>query len=436
MFKVPLRPSSPGTVVSTPETDPEFSSATRPSFWWRFVVGGACVSVGLLAVGIGIASITYRLTHLSIDGGLINGRTVRIKAPADGMIQDFYARPGVQVKAGQVLTRLGSIPLLSSDGLPTPGQSTTTLTQLDSDRQVLDLLTQQLQELDDQYQALQTTTTTIAEETVDQSAAAIEAAIAEETAARAKYERFSTLLAAGAVSQQEVDELEAAWKVAKADVQQARSEQNIAQVTMDALEQETPIRSTTEDLQSRRRQLLQEIQTQTSRTNLSESELSDLQDQVRQTLPAVSNTTTSITAPFDGIVYSTQYDSGEQVDRSNVLLSLLDCHDLWVEALVSIEQANRIDADQPVRVQLAGQTETVVGTVEFINAVSVGELTTARAEALLPAIPARLVNQPLARVRVRVPPTTVQSQAYQFCGVGQSAKLTFGTQSWALAWLN
>ncbi|MEL6382045.1 MAG: HlyD family efflux transporter periplasmic adaptor subunit [Cyanobacteria bacterium J06626_18] len=440
MVKANPQPSTSGKVgpaVSAPRVDPEapfLATASRP--WRRFIVGGACLSLGLLAVGIGAASMAYRLTHLGVSGGLVNGRTVRIQAPVDGTIRDFYARPGVQVKAGQVLTRLGPVPLALSTGAASPVRSPTTSTQLASEQETLDLLNQQLQELEGQYQALQSTTVTIAQETVDQSSAAIEAAIAKATAARTKYERFRSLLEAGAVSRQEVDELEAAWKIAQADVEQAQSQQAIAQVTVDALVQQTPLQSTTEDLQSRRRQLLQAIQAQTARLNLSESELQTVQAQLEQPLTAVDKQAiVPIAAPFDGIVYSTQHDAGEQVDRSAVLLSLLDCNDLWVEALVSIEQANRINAAKPVRVQFAGQTKTAVGTVEFVNPVSVGDLTKARAEAILPAIPAKLVNRPLARVRVRMPPTEVQNQTHQFCGVGQSAKLTFGTQSLVPTWL-
>ncbi|MGF1520798.1 MAG: HlyD family secretion protein [Leptolyngbyaceae cyanobacterium] len=440
MVKANLRPSTSGGVVpdvSAPNAEPDphsLKTSTHP--WRRLVVGGACLSLGLLALSVGTASIAYRLTHLRVGGGLVNGRTVRIQAPTDGTIRDFYARPGVQVKAGQVLTRLGPVPLAVSNGAAAPLQSRMMPTQLASEQQTLDLLNQQLQELESQYQALQSTTVTIAAETVDQSAAAIAAAVAQETAARTKYERFRSLLEAGAVSRQEVDELEAAWKIAQADVEQAQSEQAIAQVTVTALEQQTPLQSTLEDLQSRRRQLLQAIQAQTARIDLSESELEIVQAELDPSLTALDKTAiVPVAAPFDGIVYSTQHDAGEQVDRSTVLLSLLDCNDLWVEALVSIEQANQIDAAKPVRVQLAGQSETAVGSVEFVNPVSVGDLTKARAEALLPAIPAKLVNRPLARVRVRVPPTEVQSQTHQFCGVGQSAQLTFGTQSLVPAWL-
>ena len=212
MVKTTFQPSNSEAVVSTPKTDLDSSSPETQSYpWRRLVVGGACVALGLVAASVGLASITYRLTHLRVSGGLVNGRAVRIQAPADGTIQDFYARPGVQVQAGQVLTRLGSAPL-PSKGVVKSVQDPMVPAQIAADRQILDSLNQQLQELESQYQALQTTTVTIAEETIDQSEAAMAAAIAQETAARNKYERFRLLLEAGAVSRQEVDELEAAWK--------------------------------------------------------------------------------------------------------------------------------------------------------------------------------------------------------------------------------
>ncbi|MGB3492434.1 MAG: efflux RND transporter periplasmic adaptor subunit, partial [Elainellaceae cyanobacterium] len=213
---------------------------------------------------------------------------------------------------------------------------------------------------------------------------------------------------------------------------QAQSEKNIAQARFDALESQTPLQSSTEDLQAHRRRLLQDIQAEVARIQVLESKLQVQQIQSSST-PAMVETqsvaaTVPIAAPFDGVVYNTRRDTGEQVNRPNVLLSLLDCKNLWVEALVSVEQAKRIDVDQPVRLQLASSDETVVGEIEFVNAISNGTLTESRAEALLPAVPASLVGQPIARVRVSMPPTLMQEQSYQFCGVGQSVTLTFGTQ--------
>ncbi|MBE7381032.1 MAG: HlyD family efflux transporter periplasmic adaptor subunit [Leptolyngbya sp. SIO1E4] len=441
MANVPLQSSSARTISSTSETGYKLPpSEPRLPSWHRFLVGTACLSLGLLVVGTGVASIFYRSTHLGVNNGLINGRTVRIQAPVDGTIQDFYARPGVRVQTGQVLAYIEPLPG-AEDTSPLaqlPPINQIIPTQITSAQQALDLLNQQLQELERQYQALQTTTVTIATEGMNHANAAVDAASAQEAAARSEYERFRSLLQAGAVSQQEVDELQAAWQSAQAVMQQAQSDQRVAQVEAEAIEQQTPIQSSIKDLQSRRRQLLQDIQTQTAHINILESELQSQQNPLPQH-PWVTSDAASIVpiaAPFDGVVYSTQQDAGEQVNRPTTLLSVLDCRDLWVEALVSTEQAKRIDAGQPVRVQLANDRETVIGEVEFLNAVSASNLAEARAEALLPAVPANLVGQSLARVRVRIPSTPIQDQAHQFCGVGQSARLTFGTHSLTPAWLS
>ncbi|NER79120.1 MAG: HlyD family efflux transporter periplasmic adaptor subunit [Leptolyngbya sp. SIO1D8] len=432
MFKATFKSSGSETAASTNQSNYELSSSI-PWYrtWHRFLIGGACLSLGLLAVVAGGASVAYRLTHMRVDSGLINGRTVRIQAPIDGTIQDFYARPGAPVKAGQMLAMLEPLPPAEAvNQLTPPPVDQTAPVQLSSARQTLDLLTQQLQELELQYQALRKTTVTIAEENVDYSDAEVTAAIAQESAARNKYERFSALLEAGAVSEQEVEELRAAWQSSQADVKQARSEQTIATVTADALNQQTPLQTGIKDLQFRQQQLLQDIQDQTAHISTLESTFQTQQVQLDHSPASYVNTSiVPIAAPFDGVIHSTEHDTGEQVNRPTTLMSLLDCSDLWVETLVSVEQARRIDATQPVRVQLAGDNETFVGEVEFINAVNAGNLTRARSEALLPAIPANLVGQPLARVRVRIPPLPVQNEAHQFCGVGQSAELTFGTHS-------
>lgn len=424
--------------ASSPRTDLEkLVAQNRQPLWQRLLIGSAFVALGISAVSIGASSIFYHLTHMSIRGGLVNGRTVRIQAPVDGKIKDFYARPGATVRSGQVLALVQPLSLTengvapTSASLPSVSVDQTLPIQLATAQQRLSILRQQAQELEQRYQALQATTETISRENLNSSTAAVEAAIAQEMTARSEYNRFRALLEDGAVSQQRVEQLESVWRSAQSAVVQAQSEKNIAQAQFNALKAQTPLQSSIEDLQTQKRRLLQEIQAEAARIQLLESEFQIQQVQTSatpvnvETNPAVS--TVSISAPFDGVVYNTRRDTGEQVSRPNVLLSLLDCKDLWVEALVSVEQAKRIDVDKPVRVQLASDDETVVGEVEFVNAISNGTLTESRAEALLPAVPASLVGQPIARVRVSIPPNLVQDQSRQFCGVGQSVTLTFGT---------
>ena len=416
--------------------------------WRRGLVGLAYVSMGVLAAGAGLASISYRLTHMTVRDGLINGRTVRIQAPVDGEIQDFYARPGARVQSGQVLARLtptapqgqNDSPLMVStvDTVPDAQFSTQSIEiRLIAAQQTLELLNQQLYDVNRQEQILQDTTLNVASETADYSDAAVTAALSQEVAAQTKYERFNVLLEQGAVSQQEVDELEADWRSSQAAVQQAQSEQSIARINADAVAQQVPLESNLKSVQSQKRQLTEEMQRQTSQIELLALELQSgeaLTVAANSSAQTVSTTQADpslipLLAPFEGVVYATHHDTGEQVNRPTDLLSLLDCNALWVEALVTADQANRIDVNQPVRIQHSGNSDTVIGHVDYVTAVSTGEITKARAEALIPAVSANLTGQPLARVRVSMPASQVQEQSYRFCGVGESAKLTFGTQT-------
>ncbi|MBX2863105.1 MAG: HlyD family secretion protein [Leptolyngbyaceae cyanobacterium MAG.088] len=441
-----LSKASQPKILSKPKSNITFSDE-KFSIWWRSLVGLAYVSTGVVATVIGLASISYRLTHLTVKGGLVNGRSVRIQAPVDGKIRDFYARPGARVRTGQVLAQLTPIALQPQSNSPlvadniAEGQLSTQSLQirLDSAQQTLELFNQQLQKLNQQEQILQNATLDVASETIDYSDAAVTAAISEEKAARNKYERFNVLLEKGAISQQEVDELEADWRSSQAAVEQAQAERAIALINADAIAQQVPMESNLKGLQSQKQQLAEEIQRQATQIELLSLELAS---RAPETIEAVNvssvvKTTSSTTsdasliplvAPFEGVIYATHHDTGEQVNRPAALLSLLDCNALWVEALVTADQARRIDARQPVRIQHSGGAETVVGHVDFVTAISAGEITKARAEALIPAVSANLAGQPLARVRVSMPSTQIQENDYQFCGVGEAAKLTFGTQ--------
>lgn len=412
----------------------------QPSFWRRLFVGGICFSLGIVAVGIGAASITYRLTHLTISNGMVNGRTVRLQAPVDGTLEDFYARPGAKVSAGQVLAQLE--PLMSEDQLAnTPAQLgqelDVSLAQLSSAQATLAMLRQQLQDLNRQDQVLQATGRQLLSQQVSYHQAAQDAAIAQEAKARDDYERYRSLLDKGAVSAQQVSELEAVWRSAQAAVQQAISKSETAAINASAHSQGAAVVSNTDDLQARQQNLMRAIQDQTADIQMLTVQIQQQRQQRQQQQVAVENSAESsaefvpIKAPFDGIVYNTFHDAGEQVNRPAELISLLDCSDMWIEALAVTEKAYRIDTESPVRVKLDGQSNTINGKVVFIEAVRNADLVRMRSEALLPALSSDLIGQPLARVRVRIPAEAMQRENRQFCGLGQSAQLTFSTQSGA-----
>lgn len=397
----------------------------KPPFRWRLVIAGSLIGLGLVTAGVGVASITYRLTHLTVDSGLVNGRQVRLQAPLNGEIKDFFARPGVAVRSGQVLARLAPSSQQEQSLIQLQGEVSSKTAQLAAGRDLLNVLNRQLESLNGQDQTMQSVNVKIANDDVVKNRAAVSAAIATETAARLKYERYRKLAADGAVARQLVEQLRAEWLTAQSAVSQTKAALSSTNTSRDALEGGVPLNRSA-SLQEQRLSLSRSIESQKSAVKTLEAQLATSQKQLEQAKALLSDRRDfELTAPFAGVIYTTERDAGEQVNRPDVLLTLLDCNDLWVETLVNAEQANRIDATKPVRVQMVGESNTLVGQVELIEAMSRAELAKDQARTLLPTVPTQLTGQPIARVVVRIPPATQQGEAQKLCGVGQTASLTF-----------
>ncbi|WP_323808636.1 HlyD family secretion protein [Nostoc sphaeroides] len=140
-----------------------------------------------------------------------------------------------------------------------------------------------------------------------------------------------------------------------------------------------------------------------------------------------------MSAPFAGVVYSTEHEQGEQVTNSERIMTLLDCNNLWIEAVVRADEASRIDTKKPVNVQIRGYSKTITGEIDLLQPISSIQGIDERAklmqvQALLPTIPPTLVGQPLTRVTVKIPPPPGHTNSQQFCGLGQSARLTFSNK--------
>ena len=121
------------------------------------------------------------------------------------------------------------------------------------------------------------------------------------------------------------------------------------------------------------------------------------------------------------------------IQRSEALLTLLDCNDIWVETVVKAKDATKIDLQKPVLVELAGEAEPIQGEVALIQAVSSqGEQERSQrlqSQALVPTISPDLIGENLSRITVTIPPPSNHSQLNKFCGLGQPSRMTFATRN-------
>lgn len=439
----------------------------KPIPWQRLAVGTMFVLLGLAAAGVGVSLISYRLTHYIVESGLINGRTTQLRSPIDGNVKAFYARPGVSVRSGQVLARIGVDPSpqqeqirlqiertqqdqkqqqndFQQQWLQLEGEVQTNVTQLTSAQQTLEILKSQLLDINQQYNSVGKVNVQLADKEVAQAKAALDAANAKTTAARLDYERYVQLVKDGIVPQQKVDQLRFSWESAKAEVQQAQANVNAAKDSLRAFQTGVTINNNTTSILDQRTKLMQLIQTQTVLVNTLKTQLDSARERLKQTqafkpnsiLQPVSTTKRylarqdyEVAAPFAGIVYKTDREPGEQINRTEAILTMLDCNELWVEVVIPASVVSSLQMQKPVSVQIAGYPETMAGDIDLIQPVSgqgiAQQLPSTQAQALSPSVPPNLAGQPLARVTVRIPPPPQYTQSNQFCGVGQLTRLTF-----------
>ncbi|MBW4469878.1 MAG: HlyD family secretion protein [Stenomitos rutilans HA7619-LM2] len=423
MLEIPAKPVHSDQSIGVPfEADPKLSQQRR------LFLTLAAVSLGATAIAFGLSSIGYRLTHLTIDNGLINARAVRLQAPINGTIKDFYAQPGVVVKQGQMLARIAPTPQEDQQVLELQGEINAIATQLAASQQSLALLQQQLNGIETQDQSIQGANIELASNDIRRYQAAVDEAKAKAQSARLDYQRNRQLVEEGAIAQQKVDQLKAVWQSSEAEIRQAQADLDSARTSHTVLKEGTALKAS-DRLLSQRVNLAQAIQAQLAQIKTLGAHLATKKSLLAQAqAPYTARKDMAIVAPFSGVIYRTEQEQGEQVNRPSNLLTMLDCNELWVETLVSVEQANRIDRQQPVRVQLLGDPKTLTGDVDLIESVSNIETIKQQTQAITPATPSYLMDQPLVRVTVKIPPSQQQAQAHRFCGVGQSASLTFGTR--------
>ncbi len=434
----------------------------------RIVKGTSIVVLGLVSVAVSAITLQYYVSNVTVDNAVINGHSVRLASPVDGQIKKFYVQPGVAVRSGEVLARIATAPLLinaSSESAATLASSLQEQkniadlrasvdgdkAQLDAAQKAIVAFQGRLKHVDEQYKSVKATNTLVLSDVVKQQQAALRVEQTEEAKARREYARYQGLVLQGAIPRQVADQARSTWEASVAKVQQARASLSQSLTNLHASGPEEVIGSNYL-LREDRAQLLQSMEEKmvlsallkarvdANTISLRQAQAAYVRDQafyqdshrIYQASQKLSqqNQNHDLQASFDGIVYQTQHEQGEQVKSSEPLVTLVDCNDVWLEKVVGADQASTIDTHAPVDVQLTGFSSTLVGKVDLISPMTGIQTTNERStgvrvQALDTFIPPNLVGMPLARVTVRLTQPPVQLKSEKFCGLGQTAKLAF-----------
>jgi len=251
--------------------------------------------------------------------GRIEGDHVTIASKFPGRIVDLLAREGARVAKGRVLIRL---------------DDAQTRARLDQADRLVDALAAQVEAA---HTSLATLNLEVplgieaASAKVDSARAAVQKARAVEYESRRDVERLRPLILEQAVSQQQLDQAEARWKVAtseivlaKAILEQAGKELSQAELGW------RRIRSKEADVAALERQ---RDQVEAARAEAA-SILQDL----------------TIVAPTDGTVTTRMVDVGEVVTAGAPLLELIDLDQLYLQVYVPEVQIGKVRLGLPARI--------------------------------------------------------------------------------------
>lgn len=396
----------------------------------RLLVGFCFLSVGATAIGLGGLSLWAHLNQFTIDNAIVNARIVRVRAPIAGQFNAVYANPGTPVKAGQVLARIKPSMPQEQALLAQQGERQTHLAQLLAAQQSLVQSQQQLAQIGQSGTAVVAVDAALAQSGVEAKRSDVEQARSKVAEARTIYRRYAALAKEGAVTQLLADEKRMGVETAEAALRGTEAGLAQSQTSLNATQSGVQTSPSSLNLSDQRARLMQVIQTQTSLVSTLKADLARIDQQIRQAQSQFSEQKDLvITAPTSGVVYSVASEQSEQVNVLEPVLTVLDCQDLWVEGIVSAQQAGQLNPHQPVQVSLAGESTPIQGEVEMLQAVGNTPVSTApnmtQLQALTPPIKPDLAGQALMRVIVRVQPTAKTTQAQTFCGVGQVAQMTF-----------
>ncbi len=446
--ETPIVPSSIAPKNSSIYHPPDLSKSTLLG---RLVIAGGSLAFGALVLTASGWAVQSRMRYFTVDNAVVNAKTVELRSPQEGSIVEFNVEPGSEVVAGQVMAKVkptevkptieaevatlklkADLDLLNAQKSQVQQTLVVLNTQLNGIAQQELQLTSQQSYIDNHGRSINNAKVKAATIGLSQYQAAIDAAVIKAKADEIEYNRYAALASEGAISQQKVSQIKAVWDGTQADVVKANAAKVSAKASIIALEQEAPIDSLAETsvLQGQRISVMQSIQEQTVKISTLSTEIIGKQAQlkVQQTQTQNQLEETQIKTPINGRVYRTTIDKGEHVSRSSPLMSVIDCESRWVEVFIPASEANRIDRSQPVHIIPVGLSQQLSGTIESINDINPDELKH-QSQTVFPIVPSNSNGQVPARVVIKFKNIKELPNVQNMCGVGQSLKVTFSTQS-------
>lgn len=392
---------STASVVAPPEPKPDSKPERQPDVpptgtpagatgrsarkgWGRRLLA-ATLGVGAIAAGVaGYHWWQFASTHEQTDNATVTGHLYQISSRIPGTVEAVPVEDNEMVQAGELLVRLDphdyQVKVQQAQAALVAAQR-----QAEAAQANISLAGQTTQ-----------AKTSEAQGNVSQAIAAISAAQAAVTEAQAgvpaaqaqlaqteadlqkaqaDYNRYQSLYQSGAVSRQQLDAAQAAYRVAEAARTAAQQGVNQAQAKLAQAQQ--GVSQAQAQLASSRGGLQQAqaggVQTDVNRSEYGAAQAAITQAQANLAEAQLQLSYTNITAPSTGRVGRKTVEVGERVQTGQPLMAVVG-NDVWVVANFKETQVDRMRAGEPVEVELdAFPGRTFTGKVNSLSPASGSE---------------------------------------------------------------
>ena len=328
----------------------------------------AAVGIGAIAAGIfGYRYWQYASTHESTDDAYVSGHVHYLSSRIPGTVIDVEVNDNQQVKKGELLVKLdpsdlrvgvekAQAALLTAQSQAKAAQSNIGLASDTAQAKAA----QARGDISDATANVSTAQAAVsgAKATIASAQAQVAQADANLNKAQKDNDRYSTLYKQGAVDRQQLDNAEAAYKVAQAEkdaaeqgVQQAQAQ--LEQAQQGVISANAKLDATKSELQqaSASGQQTEANRAQFAAANAEVAQAKAALDDARQQLSY-----TNITAPTGGKVGSKSVEVGQRVQPGTPLMAVVG-NDYWVTANFKETQLGEIQPGEKVEVKLDAFSE-------------------------------------------------------------------------------
>ena len=257
-----------------------------------------------------------------VEWGRADAKEIDVNSKVAGRVVELLVKEGDEVKAGQVIARIDKRDLEAK--------------KAGYEANIAAIEAQQLQAASVTSMQTGTTQSALAAAQHAQDKAASDLALAQ-----ADYQRYSDLVASGAVSRQVFEQYQTKYEVAQSTYEQAGASVRQAQAALGQRDVDTANEAATAKKLEQAQAALQEVE--------------------------VSLDETEIRAPFDGVITEKYVEEGSMISNGTPLVAVQDPTDNWVDLKVPETQLADFRVGQDLTLVGRDGKTKVTGTITDIS---------------------------------------------------------------------